>query len=202
MKTCKKSLASCGFAASALLASALAPTVAHAEESVSGADILIPKMGEFVPALIGFVIIFMVLAKVAWPQVIENLDKRENKIASDIAAAEASRAEAAEQLEAYKAQLAGARQDADAIIDEARQTAQRASARIVDDANAKAADIIARGRATVEGERRAAMVDLTTSIADISVDAASKIIDKNLDVDDQRRLVEKYLEEVGDFDAR
>ena len=46
------------------------------------------------------------------------------------------------------------------------------------------------------------MVDLTGSIADLSVNAAEKIIDKNLDAESQRKLVEKYLDEVGGFNAR
>ena len=191
-----------GLAAAMVLASALVPEPAYAEEAVSGADILIPKMGEFIPALIGFVVIFVVLSKFAWPRVLSSLEAREDKIAGDIAAAEAARAEANEQLEAYKAKLAGAQSDADAILDEARSLAAAAKARIVDDANKQASDIIARGREVVESERRAAMVDLTDSIANISVSAASKIIDKNLDTASQRKLVEKYLDEVGGFNAR
>ena len=52
-----------GAASVAVLASALSPTAALAEETVSGVDLLIPKMGEFIPALIGFVVIWVVLAK-------------------------------------------------------------------------------------------------------------------------------------------
>ena len=185
-----------------VLATALAPTAAFAEgETVSGADILIPKMGEFIPALIGFLLIWVVLAKAAWPKILENMDAREQKISGDIAAAEKARSEADAQLEAYKAKLAGAQRDADAIVDEAKKTAEAAKSRIMDDANKQASDILARGRRTVESERRAAMVDLTDSIADLSVGAASKIIDKNLDTEAQRKLVEKYLDEVGGFDA-
>ena len=191
-----------GPVSAALLAALLVPTPAMAEESVSGADLLVPKMGEFIPALVAFVVIYVVLAKLAWPKILANLDARENKIAGDIAAAEKARAEANEQLEAYKAQLAHAQQDADKIIDDARGTAQKAKDRILDDANKQAADVLARGRAALESERRAAMVDLADTVADVSVNAASKIIDKNLDTEAQRKLVEKYLDEVGGFNAR
>ena len=190
-----------GCASAAMLASALLPTAALAEESVSGADLLIPKMGEFVPALVGFLVIFVVLSKFAWPQILANLDARENKISGDIEAAEQARREADEQLEAYKAKLASAQRDADAIVDKARDNAEQAKSRIVEDANKQAADIIARGRAAVASERKAAMADLTDSIANLSVNAASKIIDKNLDEESQRKLVEKYLDEVGGFNA-
>ena len=46
------------------------------------------------------------------------------------------------------------------------------------------------------------MIELTNSIADLSVGAASKIIGNSLDTTEQRQLVEKYLDEVGDLNAR
>lgn len=191
-----------GSVSAALVASALVPTAALAEESVSGADLLIPKVGEFVPALLGFLIIWVVLAKFAWPKILANMEAREAKISGDIEAAEQAKKQAQEQLSNYEAKLAGAQRDADAIIDEARTTAKKAQERIVEEANKQADDIVTRGRATVESERRAAMVDLTNTIADVSVNAAAKIIDKNLDTEGQRKLVEKYLDEVGGFNAR
>lgn len=191
-----------GSVSAALVASALVPTAALAEESVSGADLLIPKVGEFVPALLGFLVIWVVLAKFAWPKILANMEAREAKISGDIEAAEQAKKQAQEQLSSYEAKLAVAQRDADAIIDEARTTAKKAQERIVEEANKQADDIVTRGRATVESERRAAMVDLTNTIADVSVNAAAKIIDKNLDTEGQRKLVEKYLDEVGGFNAR
>ena len=62
--------------ATAALLVAMAPSVALAEEGASGADILLPKPAEFVPALIAFLIIFAVVAKFVWPSVLRMLDKR------------------------------------------------------------------------------------------------------------------------------
>ena len=66
--------------ATAALLVAMAPSVALAEEGASGADILLPKPAEFVPALIAFLIIFAVVAKFVWPSVLRMLDKRQEKI--------------------------------------------------------------------------------------------------------------------------
>ena len=185
-----------------LLASALSPATALADETVSGADILVPKVGEFIPALVGFLIVLAVLSKFAWPSILKTLEGRERKIAGDIDAAQQERAKADERLEVYEAKLAGAQREADAIIDEAKQTARQTQERIIEEANKQAADIVERGRASTESERRAAMLELTNSIADLSVGAASKIIGNSLDTTEQRQLVEKYLDEVGDLNAR
>ena len=131
----KKSIAArlAGSVSAALVASALVPTAALAEESVSGADLLIPKVGEFVPALLGFLIIWVVLAKFAWPKILANMEAREAKISADFEAAEKAKKQAQELLSSYEAKLAGAQRDADAIIDEARTTAKKAQERIVEE---------------------------------------------------------------------
>ena len=143
-----------GIAASAALAaacaSALTPTVALAEESVSGADILIPKVGEFVPALIAFLVVFFVLSKYAWPSILGMMEKREAKIADDLEQAEQAKIKATEQLKAYETQMAGAQRDADAIISQAKADAEASASKIVDEARTQASDIVARGRKAVE----------------------------------------------------
>ena len=67
-----------------LAAMAVTPTTAFA----AGADILVPKPAEFVPALIAFITIWLILAKLAWPVIIKTLDAREEKITNDLQAAE------------------------------------------------------------------------------------------------------------------
>ena len=87
-------------AAAAVLAT---PTFALAEGV--GADILIPKPAEFIPALIAFLIIWIVLAKLVWPQVLQMMDKRQQKIQDDLDAAAKSKQEAAEQAKGYEDKL-------------------------------------------------------------------------------------------------
>ena len=67
-----------GFLATAA-GTVLAPVAAFADEteSAAGADILIPKPAEFIPALAIFLIILFLLSKFAWPKVLEMLEKRE-----------------------------------------------------------------------------------------------------------------------------
>ena len=66
----------------------------------------------------------------------------------------------------------------------------------------KAADIIAKAHGAVDSERHKAMIELSSSVVDLSVEIASKIIGNDLSVEEQRRLAEKYLAEVGEPDER
>lgn len=190
-----------GLASGAALASLLAPRVALAEESAVGADILIPKPAEFIPALIAFLIIWVVLAKLVWPSVLQMMEKRQEKIQSDLDEAERSKVTAAEEAKAYEAKIVDAQREAEAIVAKAKKEAEEERARILAKAQHEAADVIAKAHGAVDSERHKAMIELSSSVVDLSVEIATKIIGDSLSEADQRKLAEKYLAEVGTPDG-
>lgn len=180
---------------------ALAPTPALAE-TPSGADLLLPKMDEFVPALIAFIIIWVVLAKFAWPSVLNMMEKRQQKIQDDLDAAAQSKEAARKEREEHEALIADARRQADDIIAEAKREADEQRAELMAKAQQDAAAVVAKSHDAVNSERRKAMIELSSSVVDLSVEIAGKIIGDNLSVEEQRRLAEKYLAEVGSADDK
>ena len=178
------------------------PVVSLAEESAVGADILIPKLAEFIPALIAFLIILVVLTKLVWPSVLEMMEKRQAKIQSDLDEAERSKREAAEEAKSYEGKILEAHHEADAIIAKAKKEAEEVRSQVLAKAQREAADIIAKAHGAVDSERHKAMIELSSSVVDLSVEIASKIIGNDLSEDEQRRLAEKYLAEVGAPDER
>ena len=179
-----------------------APVVSLAEESAVGPDILIPKVAEFVPALIAFLVILAVLSKLVWPSVLEMMEKRQAKIQSDLDEAERSKREAAEEAKSYEGKILEAHHEADAIIAKAKKEAEEVRSQVLAKAQREAADIIAKAHGAVDSERHKAMIELSSSVVDLSVEIASKIIGNDLSEDEQRRLAEKYLAEVGAPDER
>ena len=192
-------VARAGVASGVILAT---PAVALAEESAVGPDILIPKMAEFIPALIAFIIIWVILAKLVWPSVLEMMEKRQQKIQDDLDAAERSKIEAAEEAKSYEAKILEAHHEADAIVAKAKKEAEEVRSAVLAKAQREAADIIAKAHGAVDSERHKAMIELSSSVVDLSVEIASKIIGNDLSVEEQRRLAEKYLAEVGKSDGR
>lgn len=182
--------------AGALLASGALLALSGCSVS-DGAQILIPKPAEFFPSLVAFIIIWVILAKLAWPSILKSLDARQEKIQGDISAAEKSRQKAAEDQEAYAEQLANAQTKADQIVADAKRQAEEERSRILTKAQEEASATISKAHDAVDSERRKAMIELSGSVVDLAVDIASKIIGNELSVDEQRRLAEKYLEEVG-----
>ena len=197
--TVTRLLAPAGVAAGVVLAT---PVVALAEESAVGPDILIPKMAEFIPALIAFLVILAVLAKLVWPPVLEMMEKRQQKIQEDLDAAQRSKIQAAEEAKSYEAKILEAHHEADAIVAKAKKEAEEVRSAVLAKAQREAADIIAKAHGAVDSERHKAMIELSSSVVDLSVEIASKIIGNDLSVEEQRRLAEKYLAEVGKSDGR
>ena len=189
-------------AAALAAALTLVPTAAFAEESAVGADILIPKPAEFIPALIAFLVILVVLKKLVWPPVLAMMDKRQQKIQDDLDAAEHSKLEAAQSAKTSEQQIVEARREAEQIVAKAKKEAEEVRSAVLAKAQREAADIISKAHGAVDSERHKAMIELSSSVVDLSVEIASKIIGNDLSEDDQRKLAEKYLAEVGAPDER
>lgn len=200
MNTNKLSLAKSSVAvgAVALMVRALAPTPAYA----AGADILLPKPAEFIPALIAFLVIWLILAKLAWPMIIGILDAREEKIAGDIKAAEDAKEQAEDSAREGKAAIEAANRQAADIIAAAKREGEEERSKIIAEAQASAVALIAKAHDSIDSERQKAMVELSGQVVDLSVEIASKIIGDALDEKEQLALAEKYLMEVGDLNEK
>lgn len=178
------------------------PAQAFAEESSNKAEILIPKMAEFIPALIAFLIIWVVLAKFAWPQILSMIDERGKRIQESLDEAETTKKKAIASRKEYDELVTDARRKSADIVLEARKDAEAERARIIEAAHKEAEDIIAKAHANAEDERNAIYAAAAASIADLSVSVASKIVGETLDQDgEQRRLIERYVKEAGSLNA-
>ena len=178
------------------------PAQAFAEESSNKAEILIPKMAEFIPALIAFLIIWVVLAKFAWPQILSMMDERGKRIQESLDEAETTKKKAIASRKEYDELVTDARRKSADIVLEARKDAEAERARIIEAEHKEAEDIIAKAHANAEDERNAIYAAAAASIADLSVSVASKIVGETLDQDgEQRRIIERYVKEAGSLNA-
>ncbi len=184
-----------GMSGLAVAVTAAFPTPAFA----AGADILLPKPAEFIPALIAFIIIWIILAKLAWPMIIGILDAREEKIAGDLKAAEDAKAKAEESARTKEEEIVAAKREAADIIAAAKREAEEERSKIIAEAQSSAVSLIAKAHDAIDSERKKAMVELSGQVVDLSVEIATKIIGDALDDAEQHRLAEKYLMEVGDL---
>ena len=163
--------------------------------------LLLPNMAEFIPACIAFIIIWIILAKFAWPMVLKMMEERESKIQGDLDAAEQAKTKAESDAKAYSDRLAAAEREAADIVAQAKREGEEERARILAQAQKDAAATIAKAHDAVDSERKKAMAELSGSVIDLSVEIASKLVGNDLTDDQHRRLAERYLQEVGAGDG-
>lgn len=157
---------------------------------------ILPKMNETVWGAIGFIALFVILRQKAFPAIRKSLKEREDRIRGDLEAAEAAKAEAQEVLEEYQRQLANARNEGDRIIAEARRSAEQVRKDLIAKAEEEAADLRARAQSDIEATLEQARADLQRRMADFAISLAEKIVERSLDHDAQRDLIERYMAEV------
>jgi len=199
--------ASVGVAFFAMTAMALAQEGAAEGEAVSeaaaagGAAALIPKPAEFIPAVISFLLVLLILSKFAWPAITGMIDQRAENIRESLERAEQAKIDAERMLEEYKVQLAEARKEANAILAQAKSAADTTIAEASAKAQSDAEALVEKARVAIEGEKRAAIADLQRSVADISVSVAGKLIGSELSEADHEAVIAKYLAESGSINA-
>ncbi|MDR3900139.1 MAG: F0F1 ATP synthase subunit B [Slackia sp.] len=188
----------------ALSAGALAlscPTYAFASQE-GGIQAILPEMSEFIPMLVAFIILWIVLAKFGWPVFDKMLEKRANSIRDDLKNAEEARQESERVLAEYQQQLAEAKVQASKIVADAKKAGEDVKADITAKAQAEAAGMIEKAHAAIEAEKKAAIADLQGSVADLSINVAAKLIGNDLTDDEHRKMIERYVAEAGSFNAK
>jgi F-type H+-transporting ATPase subunit b len=168
-----------------------------AEEEREGLDLVLPEMAELVGGAIAFLIVFFFLAKFAWPRIQETVQSRENTIQKSLEDAEGAKNEAQGILDEYKAQLADARSEANRVIEEARQSAEQVRKDMIAKAERDAEGVVAKAQEQIEAERQRTVQELQTTIANLSLDLAEKVVGRSLDRNAQSDLVDAYIREVS-----
>ena len=164
-------------------------------------ELIIPKLGEFIPAVIAFILLWIVLAKKAWPIFTNAMDKREAKIKGDLADAEEAKLEGERLIEKNKELLDEAKAQAAQIIADAKKAGDAVKADITAQAQQEADAMISKARDAIEAEKKQAIAELQSSAADLSVSVAGRIIGENLSDEEHLKIVERYIAEAGSIDA-
>ncbi|MCA1727616.1 MAG: F0F1 ATP synthase subunit B [Actinobacteria bacterium] len=167
----------------------------HAEE-VSEPKDLYPHATELIVSAIGFIIVFVFMAKFVVPRLNTVLDERRQRIQGEMERAEKTREEADGILEQYRQQLANAREEANRVIEEARQTAEGLRKELSEKAERDSEAIVARAQDEIRAERDRAFADLKAQVGELSVELATRVVGESLDRERQLRLVDQYIDDL------
>ncbi|HEY9188829.1 MAG TPA: F0F1 ATP synthase subunit B [Ignavibacteria bacterium] len=155
-----------------------------------------PDPGLIIWTIITFLLLLFILKKAAWKPLLSALQKREDTIASSIQKAEQAKVDAEKLLKEHSERLAQAEAEAQRIINEGRQLAEKIKENITAEAKAISDKIIKESKEEIEKSRQAAIESLKKDISQIAILAASKIISENLDEKVDKKLVDKMIENL------
>ncbi len=159
-------------------------------------SLLEPSYGLMVWTLVIFVVLAFILSKYAFGPITAAVAAREQALEDAIAGAKRDREEAASLLAEHRANLAASRDEAQKLIAEARVAAERVRAELVEQAHGEQVSMLARARQEIESEKTRAIAELRREAVELAIAGASKVIEKNLDQDSNRKLVESFLASV------
>lgn len=155
-----------------------------------------PVWSELVWAAIFFILLFLIIAKVALPKLNATLAAREAALSGKLTQAEQAKTEADTVLADYRAKLADAQAEANRIIEEGRRTGEQVVADARTRAEAEAQQLITRAQNDIQAERDRAIGALRSELATLSIELASKVVGTSLDNDSSRRLVDSYIDQL------
>ena len=161
--------------------------------SSSSSWLITPDLGLTIWTLVVFAISLFILIKAVFPRIALALDQRRKVIDDSIEAAERTRQEADDLLVEYRERLREARQQAEEIVDRARQAAvaQERDARTA--AQARGEQMLEQTRREIEAESRRVLDEILRDVADLTVLATERMTRKVLSEEDQRQLVADAL---------
>ena len=153
--------------------------------------------GVIIWTVIIFIILLGVLYRLGYPALLKMVEERERRIQKQLEDAEKANAEAQRLLEEHKKQIAAARNEAQDILAKAKAVSQKERETLLAKAREEYEALLSRARKDIDAEKDKAIQALRREAVELSIAAASRVIEANLDTDANRRLVSDFLESLG-----
>ncbi|MFD2724811.1 F0F1 ATP synthase subunit B [Hyunsoonleella rubra] len=155
------------------------------------------SLGLFVWQAVLFIVLVLLLKKFAWKPILDSVNSREEGIKDALESAEKAKLEM-ENLQADNQKLLKeARVEREAMLKEARDIKNKMIEDAKGEAQAEASKLIAQAQASIQSEKKAAIADLKSQVANLSIDIAEKVVRGELsNKGKQEKLVESMLDDA------
>ncbi|PTX62513.1 ATP synthase F0 subcomplex B subunit [Melghirimyces profundicolus] len=157
------------------------------------------SLGTMLFQLVTFIILMLLVSKFALRPMLGVLKQRQDYIDKQISTAEENRKEAEKMAEKQKEALNEARREAKEILERAKAQKDREAEEIIKEARERAERMLQDAKSEIASEKEKALKELRDEVGHLTVLLASKVMEKELDSKDQSKLVDRYLERVGEL---
>ncbi|MBC8200503.1 MAG: F0F1 ATP synthase subunit B [Planctomycetes bacterium] len=164
-----------------------------ASESASPVDVQLLTLGT---TIVVFAVFLLLAMKFVWPHILKGLDERDQKLRDDLDAAEEARKQAKSALSEYEKELSKARAEAGEMIAKARLDAKAAAEELRTNNVRELAEMKTAATADINAAKKAAIGQLHQEASSLAVAIASRILDREISMEDQQALVDESLTEM------
>ncbi len=148
-------------------------------------------------SVITFLLLLFILSKVAWGPIISALETREKQIREALDSAANAKADAEKATADYESIKQEAQVEAQKLLSDAKIAKENMINQAVSEAKTKAENEMKSALDSIEAEKEKAVKEIKSFVVDLSIQAASKLISKNLDDIDNRKFVDETIDEIG-----
>ncbi len=159
---------------------------------MEGLGISLPTL---ITQVVTFIILLVVLRFVAFKPIMRMLDERSRRVKESMEQAESVKEQSAKAEEELKKQLEAASREGQDRITRAVKAGEELKQKAGEEAKRETEKLIVKARSEIRQERDAAITEVRREFADLTVLAAGKVIEKSLDKEEHRELIDKVLEE-------
>jgi len=156
-----------------------------------------PSPGIFIWTVITFLIVLAILKWKAWGPLMQALDERQESIKNALDAASQAKEEAQKVSSEYEQMIVKAESKKQQILAKAKQEADALSSKKEAEADEKCNAMLEKAKKEIEAEKSKALKEIKTVAVSLSIDTASKIIRKNLDSADNRKIAEEMIDNIN-----
>ncbi len=164
--------------------------------------LLTPEPGLMLWTLITFGLLLVLLRVFAWKPLLAVIEERERVVRDSLESSRRAQEEAESALEENRRILAEGRKAAAGVVQRGEQDAEQVREELLQKARKEGEELLRQGREEMEREKRAAVREIRGVAADLALAAAEKLVEERMDDPVQRRLVERYLEEMDSMGPR
>jgi len=165
-------------------------------EAAPQGGLLTPHGGLMFWTLAIFLVVWFILSKYAFKPITAAVEAREKALEEAIAAAKADREEATRILEDQRRQIDVTRAEAQKLIVEGRIVGEKLRADMIEETRGQQQEMLERARREIESEKTRAIFELRREAVELAIAGAGKVIEKNLDNDSNRKIVETFLASI------
>ena len=152
-------------------------------------------VAQLVGQIVTFIVLLGLLYLVAYKPILRMLDERSRRVKESMEQTEFIKEQAAQAESEVRRRIEAARKEGQELIARAMRTGEEIRREAQQEARAEAESLLARARTEIQRERDEAVGELRQEFADLTILAAGKVIDRSLDKEAHRQLIEKVLKE-------